>query len=786
MNNKVVFLSVMLLSACSSKNPYYEKLYGSWTCNGKGISLAADTYHRNGKFTRYLRENGQVMFQEGTFSLDDDFLRIKVDRQAFRTNSVTATKSSVLIQYHYKIKRLSASMLDFRRFRSSVGPRSKRKLQTCRKVYEQRAGFFYASARIGRLKKESNKFTKIESPVTAAIRDYSADIISQKNVAIAIKINKIHDSPSIIKSKPVESSQGYITQNKVSSNKDLSNGKEETKSLKPKTAAAPKEKLEKKGGVLVAEKSEVNDTKNTPAKNSVPIKLHGDQNVPLITKNTSASEVSGEEIKKPFNTDSSKGTEIVLTGKSPDRANTDAVLDSKNIKMGVKLATNKRIILNSKRVIITINRPAKGKPLEQKQKPIKKLFASVNPKSAVIPYYESVIKINSKKITRIAKLEIPPKINQLMRQQKYLTRQIKILDALQRDRNRAYDTLRALSQALVPHLKLDSVRQKDNRFTLSGQASERSAISMFVKKLSHSPHLKKVSTGKIYTTEKGETFTLSFQQAHSVSSYQYLQVRRAVTQQNKAGAKRRVRELKAVRDSLLKRFPNKDEVQLLVRKLKWKAKKVGLKVIRFERLQGIKKENYYLVRVRIEAVGDYDSVIVFLNRLGRRKHVNRVRGLQLRVQDDSRNGAQTVSLYVSMTLDLIRMSSKLQRERSRVPNLKFRFVELTPYNRVPYSDDEGVQNPFRVITGRFVEYCNGPLNKAQVNKVKLVAILNKRKHMALLKTLDGKIYRARYGTCISRNTRISRITHKSVVLRTVKVKYGRPTVIVRHITLEKN
>ncbi|VAW71704.1 hypothetical protein MNBD_GAMMA12-28, partial [hydrothermal vent metagenome] len=375
-------------------------------------------------------------------------------------------------------------------------------------------------------------------------------------------------------------------------------------------------------------------------------------------------------------------------------------------------------------------------------------------------------------------------IEKLIKRQNSLAQQIKFLDNFQRDRNRAYDTLRSLSLAMVPGINVKSIEQNKSIFLVNGYASSRSRVKSFVKRLSRSPHIKKVNIKRIKVHQKRKLFLIKFQQAHSVKSYQYLYIRPAVIQQNVLGAGRRVRELRAIRDRLLKRFPNEKEAKILVRKLKWKAKKVGLRIISFKQKKDKTLKDHILSQVQIVAVGDYDSIVVFLNRLGRRKHVNQVRSLKLNIQKDIDNKSEKFkSLHVSMTLNLFRVPN-LQKQRQRIPNLKYRFVKLSPYNRVPYSDDTGIINPFKYIVGRYTDYCNGPLSYEQISKVKLVAVLNRKKKMALLKAANGKIYRARFGTCIARNTKISRITQKSVIMKTVEMQFGRPKIMVRNIKLQ--
>ncbi|VAW77904.1 hypothetical protein MNBD_GAMMA12-3832, partial [hydrothermal vent metagenome] len=186
MNNRIVFLLVILLPACDFENPYYNKLYGSWTCNGNGVGLAADTYYHNGKFTRYQSENKKMIYEEGSFTLDDNYLKITIKRSASRmTVALNQVKSAHMkvkykklsspIVYQYKINRLSLRMLDFKSANESDQPLYKQPQQTCRKVSEQRIGFFYASAKLGRLQKRTLATKIIESPLTLVLSNLKSN-----------------------------------------------------------------------------------------------------------------------------------------------------------------------------------------------------------------------------------------------------------------------------------------------------------------------------------------------------------------------------------------------------------------------------------------------------------------------------------------------------------------------------------------------------------------------------------------------------------------------------------
>ncbi len=890
-----MFLLVILLPACDFENPYYSKLYGSWTCNGKGISLAADTYYRDGKFTRYHNENKKMIYAEGSFTLEDSFLKIIIKRTASRVKAKTK-ELLIPIVIQYKINRLSTTMLDFKSASENDKPLYQQPQQTCRKVNEQRIGFFYASAQIGRLQQKRQPVKVGASPVTLALsifnstRDHaiattklaSSDVspsnssfnsipdklIVQKSVSVTknnvLPVNgnpiispskkqiktkivsvksvknevKLMENSSklelivsgkkdrVVKTKKAEDTKASVARTVIDTNKVVIVVRNNSQQLDLAKAGGKHENVDAvkikaiRTALIPKDNGRVIITVNKPAlgiksvqKKSSPEKVIDKSSVAdlrdakikqntIIERSKNAIEVTTKPSKLTVNTVPNHKLTLAKIEKSELKVNNEPVLThSTNVyakptiksdnqtdsqtdtKLGSSLAL-KPAMKSEDKIAARLKTALVNNSISKlKTKP----EARPNARSGFKQVTASVGKTIVSNLTQPDKsgASVPEKtVENLIKHQNLLGQQIKFLDSFQRDRNRAYDTLRSLSLAMVPGLNLKSISQKKSTFLIRGHASSRGKVKSFVKRLSRSPHVKKIRIKRITRHKKNKIFLIQFKQAHSVKSYEYLYIRPAVLKQNVFGAGRRIRELRTIRDRLLKRFPNETEAKLLVRKLKWKAKKVGLRIISFKQKKDNRLKDHIVSQIRIVAVGDYDSIVVFLNRLGRRKHVNQVRNLQLHVQNDITNTSEKFkSLHVSMTLHLFRVP-KLQKQRQRIPNLKYRFVKLSPYNRVPYSDDTGIINPFRYIVGRYTDHCNGPLSYEKINKVKLVAVLNRKKKMALLKASNGKIYRARLGTCIAHNTKISRITQKSVIMKTVEVKFGRPTIMVRNIKLQ--
>jgi len=727
----VIFFLFFIISACDIKPTTTSQLHHTWACGGISLSQTGETFYPSGRYSMYSHVNTSEIKQgiyEGQYQLVGDRLTLLINR-------IEKTKSAT-IRRDYKVINITARVLELKlldnenaqlenQAQNQAQTKIPAKIKSCRSIVEKQLGSYYQlalkkfpySAKLSRI-----AFSEPKGGANVLAKNKGKAKIKSKNAGITLESSQVRDFAVVtLKNNP-------------------NNGNEINNSLKQIEFKSEKEKYSP-NNLATSQANSDEQLMDLSSANEVQedvfvLRAEKLQQQERLKKNSHGVYLNEYERR-------------ILNSSEDD--------DLMEMKIANEFGAN-QFLTN-----INIEEDDAVKSYSKFNKERSHFEGIKNVQLSMLGGGKNLISDDNEiQFSDSLDQETIAKIKSLLKIKKNLLFKAKALDYVYRNKSTNYQVIKAMSNSITTGLSLFSIHKRGSYFKISGTTLRKKQIDKFIYSLSKSSFVSNVHLVSISQSGKQKEFSIRFRQRKIHYDYDFISLKSIYNNIDALTYHRsQNKELMSIYKLLMDSMPNKRQTFAFIRDVSLVGREFGLKVSQ-PIIKNRKKEGWLVYYpVEIEAVGDYKAYMKFVNTLASMRFATKIESLSMLPLKGKFNPQLRIKLRLNVYTHL-KENNIISVKRKSSP---LKFIKFTPY-KVVQLDNHGIMwNPFVRIKGKIKSYCDGPFDFRFIGKTKLVKIINKIDRIAILESNDGRIYRARLGTCIAKNTRVS-----SIFLHTIKIR----------------
>ncbi len=356
------------------------------------------------------------------------------------------------------------------------------------------------------------------------------------------------------------------------------------------------------------------------------------------------------------------------------------------------------------------------------------------------------------------------------------------IDNIYRRNIASYQVIKAVSNSITSHLSLYAIDKKGSFYKVQGTAKKHYQLKSFIKNLEKSSYISNINVKSLRRSGGFLNFTMYFRQRKIQNDYKFIAFKSIKSRKNVLRYhQNQYKELKLIVRALIDSMPGRRLTFNFIGDIELVARESGLLLGKPVIINEVTRNPIAYYPVRIKAIGNYKAYMTFMNTLVRMRFATHIQKLSLSPLTKKRNSKLNISV-------LLRVYTHPKKSNPNVKTINHKLIKtinFTPYKIVTLDNHGILWNPFVRFKGKIKSYCDGPFSSKGISRLKLVRIVNKVDKIAIFKSSEGFIYRARRGTCIAKNTKINKIYRRTIKLHRVwKNRMGRAYINVKKISIK--